>query len=64
VANDSEFEIKLELSPEMLIVLSELCSFYHKDKRQVIEMALEQLASDAKLIVDTMAAKRAGNDRR
>lgn len=52
-----ELTITLELSPEMLIVLGSLCNFYKRDQRQIIEMALEQLAMDSKLITDTVEAR-------
>lgn len=52
--------IKVELSPEIYIALQSLCAFYQKDPAAVIEMAIEQLAADAKLITDTIDAKKRG----
>lgn len=49
--------ITVELSPEIYIVLKSLCAFYGKDEAQVIEMAIENMAADSKLIVETLDAK-------
>lgn len=49
--------ITIELSPEIYLALISLCDFYKKDKAQVIEMAVENLAADAKLINETFEAK-------
>jgi predicted transcriptional regulator len=49
--------ITIELSPEIYLALESLCAFYQKDKAQVIEMAVENMAADAKLIVETLDAK-------
>jgi predicted transcriptional regulator len=49
--------ITVELSPEIYIALESLCAFYKKDKAQVIEMAIENMAADAKLITQTLDAK-------
>lgn len=48
--------VATELSPDMYVVLAALCDFYNKDRREVIEMALEHLAADAKLITRTIEA--------
>jgi hypothetical protein len=50
-------KITVELSPEIYLVLESLCAFYKKDKAQVIEMAVENIAADSKLIVETLDAK-------
>lgn len=49
--------ITVELSPEIYIVIESLCAFYKKDKAQVIGMAIENMAADAKLIAETLDAK-------
>jgi len=49
--------ITVELSPEIYIALMHLCAFYKKDKAQVIEMAIENMAADSRLIVETFEAK-------
>lgn len=49
--------ITVELSPEIYIALKSLCAFYQKDEAQVIEMAIENMAADAKLITETLNAK-------
>lgn len=49
--------ITAELSPEIYIALKSLCAFYEKDEAQVIEMAIENMAADAKLIAETLDAK-------
>jgi predicted transcriptional regulator len=54
--------ITVDLSPEIYIALTSLCAFYHKDPAAVIEMAIEQLAVDAKLITDTIDAKKRGEE--
>jgi mannose-6-phosphate isomerase class I len=49
--------INAELSPEIYVALKSLCGFYKKSEAQVIEMAIENLAADAKLITETLDAK-------
>jgi hypothetical protein len=49
--------ITVELSPEIYLALTSLCAFYRKDKAQVIEMAVENMAADSRLIVETFEAK-------
>jgi hypothetical protein len=49
--------ITIELSPEIYIALKSLCQFYKKTDAQVIEMAIENIAADAKLIAETLDAK-------
>ena len=49
--------ITIELSPEIYLALESLCAFYKKDKAQVIEMAIENMTADSKLIVETLNAK-------
>lgn len=49
--------ITVELSPEIYIVLMHLCGFYKKNAAQVIEMAVENMAADAKLITETFEAR-------
>lgn len=49
--------ITAELSPEIYIALKSLCAFYRKSEAQVIEMAIENMAADAKLITETLNAK-------
>ena len=50
-------KITVELSPEIYIALKSLCGFYRKTEAQVIEMAIENMAADAKLITETLDAK-------
>jgi len=47
----------VELSPEIYIVLKSLCAFYRKSEAQVIEMAVENMTADVKLITETFEAK-------
>lgn len=49
--------ITAELSPEIYIALKSLCAFYQKDEAQIIEMAIENMAADAKLITETLNAR-------
>lgn len=49
--------ITVVLSPEIYIAVKHLCGFYKKSEAQVIEMAIENLAADAKLITETFEAK-------
>jgi predicted transcriptional regulator len=49
--------ITIELSPEIYIALKSLCAFYKKNEAEVIEMAIENMAADAKLIIETLDAK-------
>ncbi len=53
----SALTVNVELSPDMRLVLTCLCAFYGRDDRQIIEMALEQLSVDSKLITDTIEAR-------
>lgn len=53
----SKLTVTVELSPEIYVILGQLRKFYQMDNRQIIEMALEHLAADAKLIVETIEAK-------
>ena len=54
---ENPLKIDVELSPEIIIILNTLCEFYKKDRRQVIEMALEHLTSDARLMSRTITAQ-------
>lgn len=56
-----DLTVTVELSPDMYVVLASLCDFYNKDQREVIEMGLEQLAADAKLITETITAEQHKN---
>lgn len=49
-------EVKIELSPDMLLVLDSLCAFYGKERWEIIEMALEHMAAEIKLITRTIDA--------
>jgi predicted transcriptional regulator len=49
--------ITVELSPEIFIALKSLCAFYKKTEAQVIEMAIENMAADSKLIIETFEAR-------
>lgn len=58
----SDLTVTVELSPEMYVVLTSLCDFYNKDQAEVIEMGLEHLAADAKLITSTIKATERRKD--
>ena len=51
-------KITVELSPDMYLVLHSLAGFYKKEPWEVIELALEQLGSDVKLITTTLNAMK------
>ena len=59
----SDLTLTIELSEDMKMVLANLCGFYGKDEAQVIEVALEQLATDVMLITETNKAIKKGRDK-
>ena len=54
----SDLTVSIELSPDMYVVLTSLRGFYNMDEGQVIEIALEHLTADVKLIMQTIKAER------
>ena len=43
------FKVNIELSPDGVVILDSLCTFYEKTQAEVIEIAIETLASKVKL---------------
>ena len=58
----SKTTITIELSPDIFIAMKSLSAFYRKSDAELIEMSIELLASDAKVIVETINAQGKGEE--
>lgn len=56
IPQPKSLQVNVELSPDVVMMLDSLCTFFRKERWEVIEMALEHMAAEVKLITRTVQA--------